>query len=130
MSDNKGKADLLNKQFSSVFTKEGTGEIPLLGVPYPSIENLVITTEGVETQLLKLDPSKSQGPDNLSPWFLKMVAAELTLIFRDLFQSSVDTGEVPEQWKVANISAPFKKGSRTDASNYRPVSLTVVACKI
>ena len=130
VSDNKTKADILNKQFSSVFTKEGPGEIPSLGVPYPSIENLVITTEGVETQLQKLDPSKSQGPDNLPPWFLKMIAADLAPIFRDLFQASVDTGEVPEQWKSANITALFKKGNRAEASNYRPVSLTVVACKI
>ena len=45
VSDNNSKADLLNKQFSSVFKKEGPGVIPSLGVPYPFIENLVITTE-------------------------------------------------------------------------------------
>ena len=59
-----------------------------------------------------------------------MVAVELAPILRDLYQSSVDRGEVPIQWKEANITALYKKGSRADASNYRPVSLTVVVCKI
>ena len=113
-----------------MFTEEGQGELPSLGAPLPDITKLVITTEGIEKQLLGLDPSKSQGPDELPPWFLRMVASELAPVLRDLFQSSVNTGEVPTQWKEANITALFKKGSRADASNYRPVSLTVVVCKI
>ena len=41
-----------------------------------------------------------------------------------------DEGVVPENWKEANISPIFKKGKRTDAGNYRPVSLTSVPCKV
>ena len=33
-------------------------------------------------------------------------------------------------WKTANVSSIFKKGDRSDPSNYRPISLTCVACKI
>ena len=37
---------------------------------------------------------------------------------------------MPHDWKSANVCPIFKKGSRNDAGNYRPVSLTSVPCKI
>ena len=121
---------MLNQQFTSVFTKEGPGELPELGEPYPSIPKFNIVTEGVEAQLRRLNPSKAQGPDELPPWFLSMIASELVPIYQNLFQCSVDSGQVPDQWKEATVAALFKKGSRAEASNYRPVSLTVITCKI
>ena len=33
-------------------------------------------------------------------------------------------------WKDANVSRIFKKGSKSDPGNYRPVSLTSVSCKV
>ena len=35
-----------------------------------------------------------------------------------------------KQWKQANVKALFKKGKQTQCSNYRPVSLTSIVCKI
>lgn len=43
---------------------------------------------------------------------------------------SLASGTLPIKWKQANITPIFKKGDRTIASNYRPISLTSVACKI
>ena len=37
---------------------------------------------------------------------------------------------MPHDWKFANISPIFKKGSRSLAENYRPISLTSVVCKL
>ena len=39
-------------------------------------------------------------------------------------------GEVPEDWRIANVTPIFKKGKKTDPSNYRPVSLTSICCKL
>ena len=47
-----------------------------------------------------------------------------------IFQASVDTGTVPDQWKEANTCPIFKKGRKSDPTNYRPVSLICVACKV
>ena len=43
---------------------------------------------------------------------------------------SLDQGIIPMDWRIANVSPIFKKGSRGKASNYRPVSLTSQVCKI
>ena len=38
--------------------------------------------------------------------------------------------EVPTDWKIANVSPIFKKGSKFAPGNYRPISLTSISCKI
>ena len=43
---------------------------------------------------------------------------------------SLDKGECPTDWKIANVTPIHKKGDRTDPSNYRPVSLTSQVCKV
>jgi hypothetical protein len=40
------------------------------------------------------------------------------------------SGDVPEDWRVANVTPIYKKGSKADPSNYRPVSLTSICCKL
>ena len=47
-----------------------------------------------------------------------------------IFQYSLDVGELPNIWKLTNVVPIFKKGDRENPSNYRPVSLTCIACKI
>ena len=39
-------------------------------------------------------------------------------------------GYVPIDWKQANVTPIFKKGSKSEVGNYRPVSLTSVVCKL
>ena len=58
------------------------------------------------------------------------VASELGPVFAHLFQQSIDTGEIPKEWSLANICPLFKKSDRSHACNYRLVSLTCVPCKL
>ena len=37
---------------------------------------------------------------------------------------------IPLDWKSATVVPVFKKGTRTDPSNYKPISLTCICCKI
>lgn len=46
-----------------------------------------------------------------------------------LFQRTLSAGKIPRDWKDARITPIFKKGNKTSARNYRPVSLTSVVCK-
>ena len=42
----------------------------------------------------------------------------------------MESSEVPADWKMANVTPIFKKGSKSKAENYRPVSLTSIPCKV
>ena len=37
---------------------------------------------------------------------------------------------MPDDWKLAEVTAIFKKGAKNQVNNYRPVSLTSITCKI
>ena len=121
------KAEEFNGQFSDVFTKSEYKQVPLMDRSAPFMRDIVVTKEGVTKLLKGLNPSKALGPDELHPRVLKELAMELGPVFAHLFQQSIDTGEIPKEWSLANICPLFKKGDRSLARNYRPVSLT---CKL
>ena len=130
-SDPKIKATLLNEQFSSVFTKEDKATAPSLGKsPYPDVQAFDVHNNGVQKLLQNLNPHKASGPDNIPSRLLKETAAEIAPALTLLFQSSLQQGEVPEDWKLGNVTPLFKKGDKNDASNYRPISLTSACSKL
>ena len=132
--DDKEKAVALQKFFSSVYTVE-TDDTPETS-PIRIDENIttyfdfVLTQEDIYTRLDKLQTDKSPGPDQLHPRILyetrDVIAYPLFLIFN----KSLETGKLPGDWKLAEVTAIYKKGAKHDRSNYRPVSLTNVCCKI
>ena len=46
------------------------------------------------------------------------------------FQIAIFTKLQTHEWKNANVTAIYKKGNRQIPGNYRPVSLTCIACKV
>ena len=126
----KEKADILNEQYDSVFRLEDPVLPQLPDSPCPDIPNIHIDNNGVIKLLSGLNPSKAKGPDLLPTRVLKEAATEIAPYLSFIFQQSINTGEVPPNWKHANVVAIFKKGSRSEAANYRSVSLTSVPCKL
>ncbi|GAB0207062.1 mitochondrial enolase superfamily member 1 [Grus japonensis] len=55
-----------------------------------------------------------------------VIAKPLSIIF----ERSWRTGEVPEDWRKANVTPVFKKSKKEDWGNYRPVSLTSIPGKV
>ena len=47
-----------------------------------------------------------------------------------IMKASLETDVVPDDWKAANVTPIFKKGSKNEIGNYRPVSLTSQICKL
>ena len=130
-SDSLSKSEILNKQFQSVFTKKSTTATPrLFSNKYPSIGKLSITLKGVQKLLEKINISKAAGPDLIPGRMLSMLAPELAPIVHAIFTQSLDTGELPRDWSLANVAPIFKKGNRGLAENYRPVSLTCITVPV
>ena len=75
----------------------------------------------------RIDVSKSSGPDKLPGRLLQCLAKEFTPAVHYIFTQSLCTGEIPTEWIQANVAPIFQKGSKLQAVNYRPVSLT---CKL
>ena len=62
------KARMLQKQFSSVFTKEPPGDVPSLGkVTESLLSNFIISEKMVEDEIKILKVTKSPGPDGIHP---------------------------------------------------------------
>ena len=91
---------------------------------------ITITENGVRKLLQKLDGHKATGPDEIPARLLKETASETSAMFTTLFQASLLQGKLPTEWKTANVIPAFKKGSKSQPENYRPISLTCILCKV
>jgi len=136
-TDAKQKADILNRQFQSVFStntpisaENYKSQYSNTDKSYPVASDINITCNGIEKLLESLNPHKAPGPDQIRPMVLKQLAPEIAPILTIIYQTSLDHGTVPEEWKTAHVSPIYKKGQKYSAVNYRPISLTCICCKI
>ncbi|KAK4810508.1 hypothetical protein QYF61_004288, partial [Mycteria americana] len=89
-----------------------------------------VDTEIVRDQLYQLNVHKSMGPDGIHPRVLKELADVTAGPLSIIYQRSWESGEIPTDWKLANVIPIYKKVMREDPGNYRPVSLNSVPGKI
>ena len=119
------KANILQKQFCSVFTREPEGDVPSI----PSrrnctLDKIIIAAKMVKEEIDEINENKSCGPDNIHPKILKEFSDFIALAIALLLNKTMDKGKIPRDWKRAFVSAIYKKGSKSVAENYRPISLT------
>ena len=118
-------------QFCSVFTQEDMSDLPYLGPGQtPNVPPITVNVRGVLKLLKDINPHKAAGPDNIPEKLLKEVAQKLAPGLAHLFQISIVSDKIPLDWKSALLDPVFKKGNRSSPSNYRPISLTSIVCKI
>ena len=93
------------------------------------MSDITFTEAEVFVSLTSLKPTKVSGPDNLHSQVLKNCAEGLTKPLL-LFTLSINSGMLPDDWRRAHIMPIFKKGSKVNPTNYRPVSLTSQVIKV
>ena len=111
----------------------GTNEHPdfsPINIPEKQLSNIQLTVYEVSEVLHSLDANKASGPDNLPNIILVGVAYEIAPSICRLFNLSLSEGIMPKRWKLANITAIFKKNDPTIPSNYRPISLLDTLSKV
>ena len=147
------KANILNQQFQSVFTPKTPLKLSQLtrmavqdfvddGILNPShipsktlssvpqMPNISVSLNGVLKLLKDLNPHKAAGPDQLKPIVLQRLRDVIAPVLQVIYQKSLDTGRVPNDWTTAYVCPLFKKEDTSLASNYRPISLTSILCKV
>src|SRR5271163_3566666 len=92
--------------------------------------NIDMTISGIDKLLSEINPYKACGPDQIKPRVLKELHLEISPILQIIFTKSLRTVVLPGDWRNANVAPIFKKGSKSIAENYRPVSLTCLCSKI
>ena len=80
--------------------------------------------------LQNLKANKSPGPDDIHPLVLKHCSYELAPILKVIFTQSLNTGSIPSDWLLVNITPVYKKGNKDLSVNHCPISLTSVCSKV
>ena len=131
IADPQGMANILNDFFSSVFTvDDNTNPTPERQNFETVIENFEVTFKDIEIAIDATKAGKAPGPDTITSTVLKKCKKSLLLPLKIIFERSLNSAQVPDDWKNARVVPIPKKGSRAVAGNYRPVSLTSIVCKL
>ena len=93
--------------------------------------NLATVSENTILTIFKnTKVSKAAVLDNLSGHFLKAGAKVLAKPITDICNLSITSGKFLDSYKLAKLKPIYKKGSLTEASNYRPISLLLLISKV
>ena len=85
--------------------------------------NLEMADPTFITDLLsKTNISKAAGIDKLSGTFIKDGASFFGEHLTKIINLSIQSSDFPDPCKIAKLITLFKKGSRTEPKNYRPIS--------
>ncbi|KAK3515897.1 hypothetical protein QTP86_020857 [Hemibagrus guttatus] len=105
-------------------------QLHTLATPHPPpLTPLTIKEEEVNRLFKRLNTRKATGPDSVSPSLLKHCANQLSPVFTDIFNTSLETCHVPACFKTSAIVPVPKKTKITGLNDYRPVALTSVVMK-
>ena len=129
--DPKGIANILNSQYRTVFCNENKSEIPTVysrtSERMPPVD---ITFYGIVGLLKKIKVQKAGGPDGICGAILKYCAKVAGMFLKHIFDQSLSTGDIPQEWRQALVHPVYKGGNTKQPQNYRPISLTCICCKM
>ena len=95
-----------------------------------TLREIHCSREEIKNAIKRLDKFKAAGPDNIYSRLLIEGIDSITVALHKIFNRSLQFSEIPCDWKLGHVVPIFKKGTKHDVGNYRPISLTSVVCKL
>ena len=106
-------ADLFNTFFASVFHQDQTHPANETTITDENcLTDIELTVDDILPLLHYLNEHKATGPDGISNKILKETAEQVAPSLCLLFNLSLRSGSLPDDWKISNIVPVFKKGKR------------------
>ena len=93
------------------------------------ISQIELSEDEVMERLSELDTTKACGPDKIPARLLKECSEQIAPSLCSLFNHSLSLGQIPLEWKSADVTPIHKKDSKEAAKNYRPISLLPLLAK-
>ena len=131
------KANLLNEFFAIMgknltpVNKTHESQLEHLHHVTPTTDHINLNPELNPFKITKsfraaVKPGKACGEDNLTSNDLNLHGEISIEGLRRVAQCSIKSGKFPTPWKKARVTAVFKKGGKSECTNYRPISLLSV----
>ena len=119
------KATTLNNYFCSISSVDDSNtELPFFeNRTNTEINDINILVSEIVDILSSLKVNKASGPDGISHRMLKNTCKTIAIPLCKLFNKSLQSRIYPRIWKSATVMPIFKKGDKSEVSNYRPISL-------
>lgn len=124
-------AEMLANQYSKVFsTPQKPMEEPSEVFPdrdynsHPWIQDINFDEEDIIEAINEIPRTSASGPDRFPVLLLKNCKYSLANPLHMIWRKSMDSGQIPQLLKTANIVPIHKGGSRGEPANYRPIALT------
>jgi endonuclease/exonuclease/phosphatase family metal-dependent hydrolase len=122
----KEQANLFNQYFADQFSSPSNYDID---IDYSVDFSVDFHGTIICDHLRNLNVNKAPGPDNFHGKLLKNCAVSIARPLSILFEKSYRSGVIPKKWKLANVVPVYKKGTKNNTENYRPISLTSIIMK-
>ena len=118
------KARCFNSFFQTVFCSDDNQPLTINRNIQCVMDDFTIETADVTNALKDLNDKMSRTPESIPPYFLKRLAPSITHFLVSLFNASLKTNFIPNQWKQSIVVPIHKKKSQNSPGNYRPISQT------
>ncbi len=133
-------AEEFNKYFTSVASTIASEIIPYSdgkgSCISPHVDSIfsfhdnTLEISDIYDAIKSLEPKKTLDANGLSVFFISKIAPDIAKHLHHIFKTSMLTGIVPTQLKIAKVIPVFKSGDKTQMDNYRPISLLNVFSKV
>ncbi len=123
------QAEIFNEYFQEQFSEASNYNVDI-DYSNDMVNDIDFSTSRIRKILKDVNVNKSAGPDGIHGKVLKNCREGIVYPLSVIFRISYNIGQIPAEWKLANVVPVHKKGPKTAVENYRPISLTSLVMKV